>query len=234
MVADTLVRGMLEAFEVSQVRLSFLVFYPPFLLSSDLRFNYSQELKERSRHKSLFIHHESDIWATLARQRALVEEANKRLSEKSAEVDELCIVHATVREEAVQAQEAEAKAREDAAKAREEAVKACEDLMPLLTHVKELEEDVTLVSGQRDALNVQIGMASAHVGTLENEVATLKGMVQERDEALSGTGREIETLRATVRDKDEALRAVEKAREELRDEVVGWQTHAEGKPFVVF
>jgi hypothetical protein len=41
-------------------------------------------------------------------------------------------------------------------------------------------------------------------------------------------------LRATVRDKDEALQAVEKAREELRDEVVGWQTYAEGKPFVMF
>jgi hypothetical protein len=65
-------------------------------------------------------------------------------------------------------------------------------------------------------------MASAHVGTLENEVATLKGMVRERDEALSGTGREIETLRAMVRDKDEPLQAAEKAREELHDEVMGW------------
>jgi hypothetical protein len=34
----------------------------------------------------------------------------------------------------------------------------------------------------------------------------LKGTVRERDEALSGTGREIKALRATVRDKDEALR----------------------------
>jgi hypothetical protein len=73
--------------------------------------------------------------------------------------------------------------------------------------VKELEEDVTLVSGQRDALNVQIRMVSAHVGTLKNKVVTLKGAVRERDEALSGTGREIETLRATVHDKDEALHA---------------------------
>jgi hypothetical protein len=61
-------------------------------------------------------------------------------------------------------------------------------------------------------------MASAHVRTLEDEVVMLKGMVRERDEALSGTGQEIE----------------EKACEELRDEVVGWQTHAEGKPLVVF
>jgi chromosome segregation ATPase len=97
--------------------------------------------------------------------------------------------------------------------------------------VKELEDDVALVSGQRDALNIQIGMASAHVGTLEDEVTTLKGTVRERDGAPSGIGQEIEALRATVRDKDEALRAAEKAREELRDKVMGWQTHVEGKFF---
>jgi chromosome segregation ATPase len=124
----------------------------------------------------------------------MVEEANKRLSQKSAEVDELRVVHAAVREEAAQAREAEAKAREDVARAREEATKAREDLAPLLARVKELEEDVALVSGQRDALNIQIGMASAHVGTLEDEVATLKGTVRERDDALSGTGQKIETL----------------------------------------
>jgi chromosome segregation ATPase len=88
--------------------------------------------------------------------------------------------------------------------------------------VKELEEDVALVNGQRDALNIQIGMASACVGTLEDEVAMLKGTVRERDKALSGTGREIETLRAAVHDKDEALQASEKVCEELRDEVMGW------------
>jgi uncharacterized coiled-coil DUF342 family protein len=63
------------------------------------------------------------------------------------------------------------------AKAREEATKAREDLVSLLARVKELEEDVALVSGQRDALNVQIRMTSAHVGSLENKVATLKGTV---------------------------------------------------------
>jgi uncharacterized protein (DUF3084 family) len=90
----------------------------------------------------------------LAHQRALVEEANKRLSKKSIKVEELHVVHATVREEAAQAREAEAKAREDAARAREEAAKACEDFAPLLACVKELEEDIALVSRQRDALNV--------------------------------------------------------------------------------
>jgi uncharacterized protein (DUF3084 family) len=147
---------------------------------------------------------------------------------------ELRVAHAAVREEAAQAREAKAKAREDTARAREEAAKAHEDLAPLLACVKELEEDVALVVGQRDALNIQIWMASAHVGTLEDEVVTLKGTVRERDEALSGTGREIEALRAAVHDKGEALRASEKACEELRDDVVGWQTHAVGKPLVVF
>jgi chromosome segregation ATPase len=95
--------------------------------------------------------------------------------------------------------------------------------------VKRLEEDVALVSGQRDALNVQIRLASACVGTLTEEAETLKGTIRERDGALSGTGREIETLRATVHDKDEALRVAKKAHDELRDEIVGWQTHAKGK-----
>jgi uncharacterized protein (DUF3084 family) len=59
-----------------------------------------------------------------------------------------------VREEAVQAREAEAKTREDMAKAREETARAREDLAPLLARVKELEEDIALVDGQRDALNI--------------------------------------------------------------------------------
>jgi chromosome segregation ATPase len=151
------------------------------------------------------------------------------LSKKSAEVSELRVVHTALKEEAVQARDATAKAREDVTKAREEAAKAREDLAPLLARVKGLEEDITLVSGQRDALNVQIGLAFAHVGTLTVEVESLKDTVRERDEALSGTGPEIKMLRATVHDKDEALLEAEKARGELRDQIVGWQTHAEGK-----
>jgi hypothetical protein len=34
--------------------------------------------------------------------------------------------------------------------------------------VKELEKDVALISGQRDALNIQIGLVSAHVESLES------------------------------------------------------------------
>jgi hypothetical protein len=80
-----------------------LIFYlarPPFPLCSDFGFDRDQELKERSRRKSLFIRHESGVWAVLSRQRALVEDANKRLSKKSAEADEFCVVHIALKEEA--------------------------------------------------------------------------------------------------------------------------------------
>jgi uncharacterized HAD superfamily protein len=87
------------------------------------------------------------VWATLPRQRALVEKANKWLSKKSAKADELRVVTTTLKEEAAQAWDAAAKAREDTTKAQEEAAKAREDLAPLLARVKELEEDVALVSG---------------------------------------------------------------------------------------
>jgi uncharacterized protein (DUF3084 family) len=69
-------------------------------------------------------------------------------------VDELHVAHAALREEAAQAREAMAKVREDVTKAQEEAAKTREDHAPLLVHVKELEEDVALISGQHNTLNV--------------------------------------------------------------------------------
>jgi hypothetical protein len=62
------------------------------------------------RRKSLFIHHESSVWVALPHQRALVKEANKWLSAKSAEADELRVVHAALKEEAAQARDTMAKA----------------------------------------------------------------------------------------------------------------------------
>jgi chromosome segregation ATPase len=129
----------------------------------------------------------------------------------------------------VQARAAEAVAHEDATRAQEEAAKAREDLVLLSARVKELEEDVTLIGRHCDTLNVQIGHVTARFGALKDEVATLNGVVRERDEALLNAGREIETLRAAVRDRDGALQALEKTCGELHDKVVGWQTHSEGK-----
>jgi hypothetical protein len=100
MVMDTLVRHMSEAFEVGFVYLGVLFSSTPLSLDSDFGFDCDQELKERSRRKSLFIRHESGVWVTLPHQRALVEEANKRLSKKSAEANELRVVTTTLKEEA--------------------------------------------------------------------------------------------------------------------------------------
>jgi chromosome segregation ATPase len=88
--------------------------------------------------------------------------------------------------------------------------------------VKELEEDIALISGQHDALNVQIRLVSAHLKTLKNEAVALKETVRARDEALLGTDRDIETLRTTIQDRDKPLRAAEKAHGELRDQIMGW------------
>jgi hypothetical protein len=57
------------------------------------------------------------VWAALVHQRALVEEDNKRLSQQSAETAELRVAYAAVKEEEVQAREAEGKAHEDTARA---------------------------------------------------------------------------------------------------------------------
>jgi predicted nucleic acid-binding Zn-ribbon protein len=50
--------------------------------------------------------------------------------------------------------------------------------------VKELEENVSQVSRQRDTLNVEVERATARSDALKDEVTTLKGTVQEKDAAL--------------------------------------------------
>jgi chromosome segregation ATPase len=120
-------------------------------------------------------------------------------------------------------------ARVDATRAQEEAAKAHEDLVPLSAWVKEPEEDVALAGQQRDTLNVQIGQVTARFAALKDEVAALSGAIQERDEALSKARQEIETLRAAIRDRDGALQALERTCGGLHNEIVGLQTHTEGK-----
>jgi hypothetical protein len=78
----------------------FRFLFIPFPGSDFLGLNRGQELKERSRHKSLFIRNESGVWAALSWQRALVEEANQRLSQQSTEAAELRVTYAAIREEA--------------------------------------------------------------------------------------------------------------------------------------
>jgi chromosome segregation ATPase len=95
--------------------------------------------------------------------------------------------------------------------------------------VKKLEEDVSQVSRQRDALNVEVKQVTARFGALKDEVTTLNGAVQEKDVALESTRQEIEALKATISDKDSTLLGLERTCGGLRNEVVGLQTHIEGK-----
>jgi chromosome segregation ATPase len=95
--------------------------------------------------------------------------------------------------------------------------------------VKELEENVSQVSRQRDTLNVEVEQATARSDALKDEVTTLKGAVQEKDAALEAARQEIEALKATISNKDSALRGLERTCGGLHDEVVGLQTHIEGK-----
>jgi chromosome segregation ATPase len=57
----------------------------------------------------------------------------------------------------------------------------------------------------------------------------LNGAVQEKDAALQTARQEIEALRATVRDRDDSLQGLKRMCEGLHDEVMGLQTHTEGK-----
>jgi chromosome segregation ATPase len=95
--------------------------------------------------------------------------------------------------------------------------------------VKELEENVSQVSRQRDGLNIEVEQATAHSDALKDEVTMLKGAVEEKDAALESARQEIEALKVTIGDKDNAFLRLERTCGGLRDEIVGLQTHIEGK-----
>ena len=91
----------------------------------------TQELEARSLGKSLFLRQERDVWDQLGQQKDLLASANKLLSARSAEVEDLRLRCADMKAEA-------ATVREQAA--------------PLAARVKELEEELTRVAGERDVL----------------------------------------------------------------------------------
>ena len=53
--------------------------------------------------KSLFIHHESDVWESLRSQWAALSEANERLAQRSAEVADLRLLCDELKSEVVSA-----------------------------------------------------------------------------------------------------------------------------------
>ena len=88
-----------------------------------------QELEAWSLGKSLFLRQERDVWDQLGQQKDLLANANKLLSARSAEVDDL---------------------RLRCADMKAEAAMAWEQATPLVAWIKELEEELTRVAGERD------------------------------------------------------------------------------------
>ena len=88
-----------------------------------------QELEARSLRKMLFLRWERDVWDQLRQQKDLLSNANKLLSTRSTEAEDFRLCCADMKAEATTA--------------REQAI-------PLVARIKELEEELTRVAGERD------------------------------------------------------------------------------------
>ena len=88
-----------------------------------------QELEAQSLGKSLFLRQERDVWDQLEQQKDLLAKANRLLSVRSVEVEDL---------------------RLRCADMKVEAATAWEQAAPLAARIKELEEELTWVAGERD------------------------------------------------------------------------------------
>ena len=89
----------------------------------------TQELEARSLGKSIFLRRERDVWDQLRQQTNLLAGANELLLARSVEVEDL---------------------RLRCANMKVEAATAWEQAAPLAARIKELEEELTQVAGERD------------------------------------------------------------------------------------
>jgi len=114
----------------------------------------TQELEARSLRKSIFLRWERDVWDQLRQQTDLLAGANKLLSMRSAEVEDLRLGCADMKVEA-------ATAREQAA--------------PLAARIEELEEELTRVAGERDTFRSQAKEATASAKAIARQLGTEQG-----------------------------------------------------------
>ena len=114
-------------------------------------FCFPQELETRSLGKSVLLRGERDVWDKLQRQKGLLAGANELLSAWSVEVEDL---------------------RLHCADATVEAVMAQERVAPLAAWVKELEEELTRVAGERYAFRSRAREATASVKALAGQLGT--------------------------------------------------------------
>ena len=113
-----------------------------------------QELETRSLRKSLFLHQERGVWDQLGQQKDLLASANELLSAWSVEVEDLRLHCADMKAEA-------ATAREQAA--------------PLVAQIKELEEELTRVVGERDTFRSQAEQVAASTKAVAGQLGAEQG-----------------------------------------------------------
>ena len=113
----------------------------------------------------MFLRRERDVWDQLRQQKDLLASFNELLLAQSAEVEDLCLRCADMKAEA-------APAREQAA--------------PLVARIKELEEELTRVAGERDIfrsrakeVTVSAKAIAGQLGTEQGEHLQTKGALAE-------------------------------------------------------
>ena len=106
----------------------------------------------------MFLHQERDVWDQLGQQKDLLASANELLSARSAEVEDLRLHCADMKAEA-------ATVREQAA--------------PLAARVKELEEELIRVAGERDVLLSRVEEATVSAKSVAAQLGETKGALDE-------------------------------------------------------
>ena len=113
----------------------------------------------------MFLRQERDVWDQLGQQKDLLANANKLLSARSAEVEDLRLRCADMKAEAAMAQEQAA---------------------PLVARIKELEEELTRVANERDTFrsrNEEVTVSAiaiaGQLGAKQGAHALTKGALDE-------------------------------------------------------
>ena len=106
----------------------------------------------------MFLRQERDVWDQLGQQRDLLANTNKLLSARSAEAEDL---------------------RLHCADMWAKAATAREQVTPLVARVKELEEEVTRVADERDALLSRVEEATVSAKSVAAQLGETKGALDE-------------------------------------------------------
>jgi hypothetical protein len=114
--------------------------------------------------KSLFIHHESDVWESLRSQRDALTEANESLSQRSVEVADLRSLCDELKSEAAAAWAEAASARAKASSAQEQVASQAEEM-------QQRQLELGQVIGERDQSRSQAAEAVSRAEALRGQLA---------------------------------------------------------------